>query len=156
MENYTPEIQEHFTDVEVALSTTDEAGYQFLPEKNYVGGLQQWALRNGCMPLYYLEMRVPHSKVFRVVCHCNGVRARGELFFLLLSILLDLGLLVPKLPLSDCPSPPPLSLSLSLYLSLTSSGAGRTKKLAKQAAAKLVYRYVVTDLDEEIFHCPQF
>ena len=145
MEPYTPKVQEHFTDVNVALSTSDEAGYQFLPDKNYVGGLQQWAMRNGCLPLYYIEMREAHSKVFRVVCHCHGVRARGELFFLFLSIVLDWDFLF------NC-----LSLSLSLSLSLTSSGAGRTKKLAKQAAAKLAYRYLVTDVDEEIFHCPRF
>ena len=103
MEAYTPEVAEHFDDVTVALSTSDEAGYQFLPDKNYVGGLQQWAIRNGCLPLYYLEMRPAHTKVFRVVCHCHGVRARGELFFSL-SVNWDF--------LLNC-----LSLSLSLSLS---------------------------------------
>ena len=44
----------------------------------------------------------------------------------------------------------------SASLSLTSSGAGRSKKLAKQAAAKFIYRYVVTYLDEEIFECLRF
>ena len=107
MEAYTPEVQEHFNDVTVALSTSDEAGYQFLPDKNYVGGLQQWAIRNGCLPLYYLEMRPAHTKVFRVVCHVHGVRARGELFFSLSVNCVRLGLLV-KLPLTVL-----VSLSLS-------------------------------------------
>ena len=120
MEPYTPEVQEHFTDVKVALSTSDEAGYQFLPDKNYVGGLLQWATRNGCLPLYYIEVREAHSKVFRVVCHCNGVRARGELFFLFLSIVLDWDFLLNWLSLS-------LSLSLShVFRSWLHQEAGET------------------------------
>ena len=139
MEPYTPEVMDSFT-VSVNLVMTNEAGHTFYPERNYVGGLDAVTARSGAKPQYFFERPQPGSSVFRVVCHYLGVRARGRI----------------------CCYPPRTGFAVreantpTIFFILLFPGAGRTKKIAKQAAAKLLYRHLTREPDVEMFNCPTF
>ena len=132
-------------EVDKHVEASQEDGFFFVPTVNYVGELQeiwQWfrtTHNQGLLaPKYYREMVDPGSAVWRVSCYFGKILASGKSSLVLRSF-----------GTNKCPSDSGFLFVISL------SGTGRTKKLAKQHAAKLVYFELADDGTNVFFDAPR-